>query len=350
MREPKSTIFRYLALLQLLPQRPKNISTSGIKKGLEKLNPEYSVDIRTIQRDLEKLSTIYPITCDTKGRANCWYWADKSAFTQIPAMGESTALTLRFAEEYLQAIMPPSSLKLLSPYFDHARGILKGTKLDIWASKVKIIHWGPELIPPKVDLPVQDVVYQGLLEGKQIKAIYQGRGKEQPREYIMNPQGLVVRDGIIYLIASLWSYGDVRHFALHRMKKAELLNEPAQKLAGFSLEKHIQEDKEFSYPVSRKKITLRVLIDNHIANHLSECRLSEDQKLKPQKDGRILLTATVADTDDLRWWLLGFGNQIEIISPNKLRAEFKEMVSLIYKKYKKLMNYQRMVSGIGKLS
>lgn len=333
MRESKDTIFRYLALLQLLPQRPGRISTSVIKNKLEGINPEYSVTLRTIQRDLEKLSDLYPLNCDTQGRTNYWYWTDKNALTQIPAMSEPTALALRFAEEYLKTIMPPASLKLLSPYFVHAKEVLKNTKLDQWAVKVKIIRRGPELIPPEIDPTVQDVVYQGLLEGKQIKAIYQGRDKDKSAEYTMSPQGLVARDGIVYLIASLWQYGDVRHFPLQRMKKAELLNEPTQKLTSFSLEKHIREDKEFSYPVSEKKIKLKLLIDNYIATHLAECRLSDDQKLKPQKDGRVLLEATVADTYDLRWWVLGFGCGVKILSPSSLKTEFREIVSLLKKMY-----------------
>ncbi len=336
MRKAKDTILRYLALLQLLPEKSPGISTSEIQTRLENDNPDYSVTPRTIQRDLEKLSAVFSITCDTQGKTNYWYWNDKSSFTQIPAMSESSALALRLAEEYLSTIMPPATLKSLNPYFNHAKEVLKSTRLDHWTKKVKIIRRGPELIPPKINQAVHDVVYKALLEGKQIKAIYQGRGKDEPGEYTMSPQGLVVRDGIIYLVASLWSYGDVSHFALQRMKKAELLNEPAQQLAGFSLEKHIEEDKEFSYPVSDRKIKLRLLLEPHIATHLSECRLSEDQTLKPRKDGRVLLEATVADTDDLRWWLLGFGDKIEVLSPKSIRREFSELFTNLLKTYKKI--------------
>jgi predicted DNA-binding transcriptional regulator YafY len=38
-------------------------------------------------------------------------------------------------------------------------------------------------------------------------------------------------------------------------------------------------------------------------------------------DDRERLMATVKDTQELRWWLLGFGEGVEIIEPASLRAE-----------------------------
>ena len=39
-------------------------------------------------------------------------------------------------------------------------------------------------------------------------------------------------------------------------------------------------------------------------------------------EGKIKIKATVADTSQLRWWLLGFGPQVEILKPKFLRKEF----------------------------
>ncbi|MDL2286004.1 WYL domain-containing protein [Desulfococcaceae bacterium OttesenSCG-928-F15] len=45
--------------------------------------------------------------------------------------------------------------------------------------------------------------------------------------------------------------------------------------------------------------------------------------------------ATVADTSQLHWWLLGFGPQVEVLAPKFLRKEFKiraQDLANIYKK------------------
>ena len=79
MRKATDTSLRYLALLQLIPRQPKTLSVSQIGKKLRDINPEFDVDIRTIQRDLDKLSAAFPLTCERQGRATHWFWSDKSA-------------------------------------------------------------------------------------------------------------------------------------------------------------------------------------------------------------------------------------------------------------------------------
>jgi predicted DNA-binding transcriptional regulator YafY len=38
---------------------------------------------------------------------------------------------------------------------------------------------------------------------------------------------------------------------------------------------------------------------------------------------RVLARATVENTAELRWWLLGFGELVEVLAPADLRDEFR---------------------------
>ena len=253
MREAKDTTLRYLKLLASLPRHPDRIGTKALQGKLVRDNPEYSVSLRTMQRDLERLSSIFPISCIERGRSKYWFWTEKDALTQIPDMGEPTALALRMAEEYLQAVLPPPTLKLLRPYFKHARAVLANTELGAWASKVRIIHRGPDLIPPAVPTEVHDAVYEALLGGKQLRVMYRRRGSTTSSERLLHPAGLVTRTGILYLVASVGDYSDLRHFALHRMTDAQVLAEKARPASGFSLDRHVRADDAFAYPLSEAR-------------------------------------------------------------------------------------------------
>jgi predicted DNA-binding transcriptional regulator YafY len=243
-------------------------------------------------------------------------------------------LALRLAQEYLTAVMPAPTLELLERYFTHANQVLAGTKLAKWPTKVKIIHRGPALIPPKINPAVQHVVYQGLLESKKISVTYLRRGAKDPKTYTLNPQGIVSKDGLIYLLASVWDYDDVGQYALHRVKKAELLGDPAHIPAGFDLDNYVKNEKEFSYPRSRKKIKLRAIFSHDAGLHLNECRLAEDQTVLELPNEKALVTATVEETEELRWWLLGFGNSVEVRMPLSLRNSLKESLRRAYAQYK----------------
>ena len=333
MREAKDTTLRYLKLLACLPRHPDHIGTKALQGKLEHDNPEYSVSLRTMQRDLERLSSIFPISCIERGRGKYWFWTEKDALTQIPDMGEPTALALRMAEEYLQAVLPPPTLTLLRPYFRHARAVLADTELGAWANKVRIIHRGPDLIPPVVGTEVHGAVYEALLGGKQLRVIYRRRGSTTSSERLLHPAGLVTRTGILYLVASVGDYSDLRHFALHRMTGAQVLAEKARPASGFSLDRHVHADDAFAYPLSECPLPLKLLANDAVVEHLSESRLSDDQRITPGQDGRSLIEATVADTRELRWSLRGFGDHVEVRSPAGRRLEFKEHARSLHELY-----------------
>ena len=323
----------HLKLLACLPRHPDRIGTKSLQGKLERDNSEYSVSLRTMQRDLERLSGIFPISCIERGHAKYWFWTEKDALTQIPDMGAPTALALRMAEEYLQAVLPPPTLDLLRPYFKHARAVLTDTELGAWVDKVGIIHRGPDLIPPAVRAEVHDAVCEALLGGKQLRVMYRRRGATASSERLLHPAGLVTRAGVVYLVASVGDYSDLRHFVLHRMTDAQVLAEKAGPPSGFSLDEHLRADEAFSYPLSEGPIALKLLASDAVVEHLSESRLSKDQRITPGPDSRALIEATVADTRELRWWLRGFGDHVEVQSPTGLRREFKKQSRALHELY-----------------
>ncbi|MGA2261654.1 MAG: WYL domain-containing protein [Acidobacteriota bacterium] len=149
----------------------------------------------------------------------------------------------------------------------------------------------------------------------------------------MNPLGLVLRDQVIYLVCTIWNYEDVRQLVLHRIREATMIEEPAVRPKGFSLDAYIGGG-AFGYPVSAGPIRLRVIFDQGAAMHLHETPLSKDQTLTVEKDGRELLEATVQDTAELRWWLLGFGSGAEVLEPKALRDEFQSIAKDMANLYK----------------
>jgi predicted DNA-binding transcriptional regulator YafY len=52
-------------------------------------------------------------------------------------------------------------------------------------------------------------------------------------------------------------------------------------------------------------------------------------------DGRIQLTATVQETLQLRWWLQGFGDAVEVLKPLHLRKQIAENVQHLAARYAK---------------
>lgn len=117
------------------------------------------------------------------------------------------------------------------------------------------------------------------------------------------------------------------------MMKAEPLSTASRRRSDFDLDRYLYEERQFGYPVGTKDIALRALFDEDAAFHLSERPLSKDQRLRKKKDGRVLVKATVRDTQELRWWLLGFGDGVEVLAPTSLRKEFAAVAAAMNRLY-----------------
>ena len=165
------------------------------------------------------------------------------------------------------------------------------------------------------------------------EAVYTKRYETEPVTYKVNPLGIVTKESMTYLVCTLWDYTDIRQLAVHRIQAAKLLEEEAGSIDGFSLEKYAHEESPFGFLDSTSPIRLKALFSQGAAFHLTERKLSEDQVLKETADGRVRLSATVADTAELRWWLLGFGEGVEVVEPKTLRREFKEIAENMVRAY-----------------
>ena len=319
------TSIRRLETLRLIPRAPHWITTSELVKKLANL--DHKVTQRTIQRDLIDLSVVFPLDYEVKGRTNCWRWASDAEVIDLPGMNPQTALSFFLAEQYLYEMLPPSATETLEPHFNKAREVLhesQAKKLDGWIDKVRILPETQRLIPPAMKSEVVEVVYTSLLEGKPFSATYRKKGKQKNSDYeLINPLGLVFRSRVIYLVATLWGYDNPIQLALHRFNSATILDDEKNSIPeNFNLDKYIEAG-HFDYQAG-DKIKLELLFSEGAIDHLRETPLSRDQTLLNSHDGRVQLQATVQSTDRLRWWLRGFGTEVEIIKPTSLRKEFAE--------------------------
>jgi predicted DNA-binding transcriptional regulator YafY len=63
-------------------------------------------------------------------------------------------------------------------------------------------------------------------------------------------------------------------------------------------------------------IRLKALFTKAVGDHLYESKLSEDQVISETADDRLLVEATVKNTQQLLWWLRGFGDAVEVLEPS----------------------------------
>lgn len=328
------TLLRQWHMLKSLPRHPRRVTTAEFRRNLEIAG--YHVTPRTIQRDLIELSTVFPLLADERARPFGWCWQANAAVFDLPNLSAQEALAFAMIEDYLKPLLPHALLGQLQPYFREARkrvtsdGPKSGS--GSWLRKIAVVQPTQTLIPPKIDAAVQQAVTDALLHDRRLGVKYRRKGERELRGYVLNPLGLVQRGPVSYLLATVGAHEDPLLFALHRVQRATMLDDPAKPPKGFDLASYLTTTGASHFGAGRT-IRLDAVFDAAAAEHLHETPLSEDQTITDLADGRVRVRATVLDTPQLRWWLLGIGEQVEVEGPASLRREFASMTAAMAAHY-----------------
>ena len=70
-------------------------------------------------------------------------------------------------------------------------------------------------------------------------------------------------------------------------------------------------------------VTVRVISARALAPYIRERLWHPSQKLRDLPDGRVEMTLHVADTLEVRRWILGYGVQAEVVEPEGLREALR---------------------------
>jgi predicted DNA-binding transcriptional regulator YafY len=292
----------------------------------------YRTTKRSIQRDLNLLSSVFPLTCDDRSQTYGWSWSAAAPTFDLPTMDGPTALTLRLIEQFIPSLLPSTIRNQLAPQFDRARAVLSANTdnaLRQWADCVRVVPREMPLLAPQFNDEAVRVVYDALLAGRRFAADYRSRANDtdEVKTYEVNPLGLVVRGNLLYLVCTLWDYQDIRQLAMHRVVTASPTDKPVTRPDGFSLDEYIQRG-EFQYPVG-PPIQLKAKFSRGAAAHLVETPLSDDQIIENLDANHVCVTATVRDTAQLDWWLLGFGSAVLVLEPTALAVRIAEATQTV---------------------
>ena len=327
------TLLRQWLMLRNIPRHPRKVTVRDLHSQL--CDQGYPTTERTIQRDLMRLSgALFGLLLDDRSRPHGWSWDRAAVQLDIPGMEPQTALAFKLAEHFSGQLMAPATLSALAPYFRRADGVLADTASPVstWPEKIQVITRGQTLRAPCIDPAVLETVYEALFNDRQFRARYHRRYDDSVHDYIIHPLGIVFRDGVVYLVCMRNGRDGVAQMALHRMQSAEPLEAALERPADFDLRRYVEEG-GLDFKLGAGRLGLALALDPKTAVHLEETPLSEDQQLAPSSDGRIRLEATVADTAQVRWWILGLGDQVEVLAPATLRAEIGERLGKAARQY-----------------
>ena len=314
------TLYRQWTMLRQIPLQPKKIPTSQLQKALA--DAGFEIDLRSIQRDLHKLTDHFPLICDDHKPAG-WSWRRETPAFELPGMEMHAALAWQLAGAHVLTLLPEATRVHLQPYLqraDHVLAHLNDNRLSQWPTKVRVLEPGLALLPPKIDHTVQEAVERALFGDLQLQVSYRKRGDEKIKTYPVHPLALVWRGAVGYLVATIFDYTDVLQLALHRVTHAEVIAKPRNVPDGFALDTYIASG-AFDFVVNADPVQLVVRVHDYALTRLVETPLAPDQTIEATEPPWSVVRATMADTTQLRMWLRSHGDMVQVLQPEALRQE-----------------------------
>ncbi len=319
------SLARLLELLSALPTG-RSAAPSELRQALA--DRGYAVDTRTVQRDLRLLQQHFAIDCDERSKPHGWRWRSMTARQAVQGLSTPEALSLVLADQHLRAVLPASWSSSLDDLFAQARHALDGlapAAPSRWAAKVRVIPNGLSQRAPRMAEPgAMSEVAEALMHDRQLDLRYRRGSDQRPASYRLHPVGLLLRGAQLYLVALL--HGKLserpRLFALHRVLAAERRPEAATLPPGVDMDAALAQGRG-QFGSADAPLALQLICSAALAAVLQEAPLADDQRLQARGDGRFELHASLRASWELRWWLLGHIDEIEVLAPPSLRDELR---------------------------
>lgn len=169
-------------------------------------------------------------------------------------------------------------------------------------------------------------------KGRTISITYYTINKSSLSVHKVDPYTLMFHRGAWYLIGYSYLLNCVETFKLSRIKKIKATNEIYMKPAAFSIKTYLEKNKGL---FKTGDTEIKIKFSNNVSSFIKEGLWYDSQEIENLEDGSIILKFNINNLSDIKSWIMGFGTEAEVLSPEKLRNEILDDIENLLKIYKK---------------
>jgi predicted DNA-binding transcriptional regulator YafY len=274
------------------------------------------VSERTVHRDMRALSAAgVPVTAE-RGVGGGWTLVDEYR----------TNLTGLNPDE-VQALFLTRPARLLSDLgWDKAS---QGAFVKLLASLPAIQRRNAEYASKRIhvdvtgwsraseEIPFLPVLLAAVWQERKLCITYR-RGDECTVERVVDPQGLVAKGSVWYLVAAV--DGELRTYRVSRVQSATMTEQSCERAADFDLAAYWEQSKvDLQTALPRYPATLRMPPDALQWAHAMWRFARIEHEDPPDEDGWIKLAVMFQVVEEAVYCVLGLGPQVEVLEPQELR-------------------------------
>jgi proteasome accessory factor B len=182
----------------------------------------------------------------------------------------------------------------------------------------------------------KDNVYQQLVTAIEKRCVvqidYESLTEWETITTRLRPYQLLFSQHSWYVVGRSSLHAEVRIFNLARIESLKVLKQRFVVPRNFDLDRHLGNAWHLiNSPGRDSHITIR--FKSLVARNVAEVKWHKTQQTKFLPDGSMIFHATVAGLSEIAWWILGYGDQAEVLQPARLRqliAQRAQNMAAIY--------------------
>ncbi|MGH0037699.1 MAG: helix-turn-helix transcriptional regulator [Myxococcota bacterium] len=308
---------RQWQLIQLLAR-----SRGGM--GLDQLAQELECVRRTVYRDLDALMYAgFPVTSEKRDGRVFYKLLDSFALGDVPFTTDEL-LALAFGEDLLRTLEG-------TVFHDSVRSALAKIRSGLGPELSSFLEQFSDAFrvlpgPHKRYGDSREVIRalnEAVLSRRSVRIVYRtGRtGEEGERSF--DPYRVWYRDGALYALGHDHRSGELRTFAVDRIRGIESTGEPFDVPEDFDFDAYVAQ--AFGV-VSEPAVVVRIRFAADRATQIRERTWHPSQTLAEEPGGDVVLAMQVGASSELRDWILSFGASAEVLEPESLRGSVREAI------------------------
>jgi predicted DNA-binding transcriptional regulator YafY len=297
--------------------------TTARRPTIATLAEEAGRSQRTIRRDLEALQAAgFPIEEDQDAAGKYWRLPPtamagltRSGFTfpELAALYLSRALFECFADSTLFSELGTAFDKMNGALSPDMRKFLDRLPKAIGAKSPQAKRQDRETHTITLRL------LEAIMGSRVVSMKYHSQSSRQLKAYTVHPYRLVHAQGGLYLVAYVPDYGELRTFAVERMRRAAAEKETFEPIGTPGADPFANSMGVFRGPVTK----VRLRFSAAVASAVQERTWHASQRFNNREDGSVDMALEVSDDYALRSWILSFGSGVRVMAPAAL-AEWAE--------------------------
>jgi predicted DNA-binding transcriptional regulator YafY len=180
--------------------------------------------------------------------------------------------------------------------------------------------------------PVYEQLLAAAAERRGVRIRYGSLAEGKEIVTRLSPYALFFSRRSWYVVGRSSLHRAKRTFHLGRVRQIEPLDDRFEVPRGFSIERYLR-NAWHMIPAKGRDRQIVVRFSKLVAQNVAEVNWHKTQRVVFHADGSADFHVTVSGLNEISWWILGYGDQAEVLQPAALRRLIAERAKRMVEKY-----------------